>query len=59
MAGFAPVSLFGGRCAPRLDKDGLPERAEDWTLEDWRDLWNGIKRIKTKIAARHRVPPND
>ena len=44
--------------AVRLDKDGVPEDANDWTVEDWTDLWHGIQRIKKKIAARHRVPPN-
>ena len=43
----------------KLDKEGLPVRAEDWLLEDWRDLWNGIERIKAKIRKRHAAQQNE
>ena len=42
---------------PRLDKGGVPIDPEDWTDEDWLELWNGIKRIRARIAKRH-LPPN-
>lgn len=40
----------------RLDNDGVPINQDDWTLQDWQDLWAGIHRIKTRIAKRHGDP---
>jgi hypothetical protein len=34
-------------------EDGLPRDAQDWTIEDWADLYYGLEAIKRKIAARH------
>ncbi len=39
----------------RLDRDGVPIDPNDWTVEDWRTLHEGIKLIKAIIAERHRV----
>lgn len=44
--------------APDLTKDGVPINPKDWTVEDWRDLHEGINSIKEKISARHRVAGN-
>lgn len=41
-----------------LDKSGVPISPHDWTEHDWRDLHDGLKKIKSKIAARHRALPN-
>lgn len=38
----------------RLDADGVPIDPNDWTVEDWRTLWEGIRAIKATIAARHK-----
>lgn len=54
--GFCVCNRKAPSRAVKLDKDGFPVRAEDWLLEDWRDLWNGITKIKAKILrARHRM----
>ncbi len=41
----------------RLDKDGVPIDPNDWTVEDWRTLHEGITMIKAIIAGRHRAEP--
>ena len=40
----------------RLDRHGLPVDPNDWTVEDWRTLWQGIAVIKAIIAHRHKEP---
>jgi len=37
----------------KFTKIGLPKDADDWTVEDWRELFEGIEHIKARIAARH------
>lgn len=39
----------------RLTKDGLPVDQNDWTYEDWKDLYCTMERLKRRIAARHRA----
>lgn len=43
----------------RLDKDGVPVDPNDWTKEDWADLYFGMIAIKARIAARHSLPEAD
>lgn len=38
----------------KLNRDGLPIDARDWTEADWQDLHEAIERIKQRIAERHR-----
>lgn len=43
-------------------KPQIPIDPKDWTVEDWRDLWNGIEEIRQRIAFRHapfQQPPID
>jgi hypothetical protein len=37
----------------KLDEYGVPVNPEDWTKEDWADLWRGIMLIRTWIRKRH------
>ncbi len=39
----------------QLDRDGVPIDPNDWTVEDWRTLHEGIILIKAIIAEHHRV----
>jgi hypothetical protein len=39
--------------AIKLDDDGVPVDAKDWTEADWAELHHGIQAIKARIAARH------
>lgn len=41
----------------KLNRDGLPLDARDWTEADWRELHEAIKRIKRNVAARHAGTP--
>jgi hypothetical protein len=43
---------------PKLNKDGVPMDAKDWTVEDWRDLHQTIERIKKRVAKRHKANAN-
>jgi hypothetical protein len=43
---------------PKLNKDGVPLDAKDWTVEDWRDLHRTIERIKKRVAKRHKANAN-
>jgi hypothetical protein len=31
----------------------IPLDPNDWTVDDWRELYNGIEEIKQRIAARY------
>jgi hypothetical protein len=42
----------------KVNKDGLPLDAKDWTVEDWRDLHQTIERIKKRVAKRHKTNAN-
>ena len=33
--------------------DGWPAR-DEWTKDDWADLWNAVMTAKRKITKRHR-----
>lgn len=37
----------------KLNRDGLPANANDWTEEDWLDLYESIEAIKQKVKERH------
>ena len=37
----------------KLDRDGIPIDARDWTEADWQDLHNAIERAKNAIRKRH------
>ena len=37
----------------KLNRDGLPIDARDFTEDDWRILYNAIEAAKREIAARH------
>lgn len=37
----------------RLDPDGVPIDPNEWTIDDWRALWLGIRAIKATIAKNH------
>lgn len=37
----------------KLNRDGLPVDARDWTEADWRELHEAIERIKRNVARRH------
>jgi hypothetical protein len=53
---------FNQFCTIKEMKSKIPIDAKDWTVEDWRDLWNGIEEIRQKIAGRHdptKAPPVD
>lgn len=39
-----------------LTRNGLPKDEMDWSVEDWRELHEGIERIKARIAARYQKP---
>ena len=41
------------RRAVKLDRDGIPIDARDWTTADWQDLHNAIERAKNAIRKRH------
>jgi hypothetical protein len=32
----------------------LPRDGRDWTVQDWKDLYEGMEAIKAKIAQRHK-----
>ncbi len=37
----------------RLNAEGLPVDANDWTPADWQDLHEAVERVKRNIARRH------
>lgn len=37
----------------RLNRDGLPVDAREWTAADWQDLHEAIEGVKRKVKARH------
>lgn len=42
-----------------LGEDARDDRVpgvEEWTVDDWRDLWRSLNETKAKIAARHASP---
>jgi hypothetical protein len=39
----------------KLNRDGIPIDARDWTEADWQDLHNAIERAKNAIRKRHRA----
>lgn len=41
------------RLAAKFDRDGVPKDVNDWTEDDWRDLYFAITEAKAKIATRH------
>ena len=41
------------RTAGRLDENGLPRDAREWTEADWLDLHRAMETVKRLIAARH------
>ncbi len=38
----------------RYTQEGLPRDANEWTVQDWCDLWRSIKRATAKIRKRHK-----
>jgi hypothetical protein len=40
--------------AKRFTEEGLPRDGRDWTVQDWKDLYEGMEAIKAKIAQRHK-----
>lgn len=42
----------------KLNSEGLPVDANDWTVEDWIDLHTGLQKIFKKISARHSTKPD-
>jgi len=36
-------------------KDGIPVDGNEWTEQDWSDLWQAMKRVRRRIASRHRA----
>lgn len=38
----------------RLTEHGLPRDANDWTADDWRDLYLATEWVKRRVAARHK-----
>jgi hypothetical protein len=55
-----PVAPIHGvvRRAVKLDRDGIPIDARDWTTADWQDLHNAIERAKNAIRKRHGASSN-
>jgi hypothetical protein len=53
-AKFEEIGRGGKKKVRRLNVDGLPIDAKDWTEADWRDLHEAIERVKRNVAARHR-----
>jgi nucleotidyltransferase/DNA polymerase involved in DNA repair len=42
----------------KFSEDGLPRDANDWTVDDWRDLWRAYRQAVRRIAKRHREKLN-
>src|SRR5688572_2884043 len=37
-----------------LNKDGLPRNSQDWTEEDWADLYRAYQRVVKRVSERHK-----
>lgn len=40
--------------ARRYTKDGLPRDANEWTVQDWADLWRAMRRVISSVGKRHK-----
>lgn len=40
--------------ARRFTADGLPRDAREWTVDDWRDLYEAMEAARRRIAERHK-----
>ena len=40
--------------ARRYTKDGMPRDANEWTVQDWADLWRAMRRVVRTVAKRHK-----
>ena len=45
-------------------RDGIPVNPNDWTVEDWKDLYLSLEFAKARIRKRHekssnKRPPNE
>lgn len=60
--GDSPALCSGGlvgvndtrKPVPLHKRTGVPLNAEDWTEEDWTDLYRAMKSAIRKISRRHR-----
>ena len=49
---------FRCECKKKLDADGVPVDANQWTEADWATLYHGMAKIKSAIAGRHKEKTN-
>jgi hypothetical protein len=45
------------RHANQFTEDGIPRDANDWTEDDWRDLFMAMKWVQKRIRRRHSDDP--
>ena len=43
------------RWAAQWTENGLPRDTRDWTVADWKSLWDAMTKAAKEIAARHKA----
>jgi sugar (pentulose or hexulose) kinase len=43
----------------KLTEDGLPRDANEWTEDDWRELWRLYREAVRRIGERHKERENE